>query len=181
MKWHLSHLHWHISNQDNDRHGPHTDTGLVRIHFLPHANIDIKKVLFLHTQTTEKKPALLGLYLNEVQWRPRLKCQNWSYVSAAAKVASSVCWFCVRSQAMCENYMSCSLNHSFTIWSWQILPLSWERKIHWKTLSFSIFRHIKLLNLHLKTTGRCSPICHVVRFFLSRQCTIKAVQKDYNN
>lgn len=85
MKWHLSHLHWHISNQDNDRHGPHTDTGLVRIHFLPHANIDIKKVLFLHTQTTEKKPALLGLYLNEVQWRPRLKCQNWSYVSAACQ------------------------------------------------------------------------------------------------
>lgn len=59
MKWHLSHLHWHISNQDNDRHGPHTDTGLVCIHFLPHANIDIKKYYF-YTQTTGKKTCFAG-------------------------------------------------------------------------------------------------------------------------
>lgn len=60
MKWHLSHLHWHISNQDNDRHGPHTDTGLVRIHFFTSCKHRHKKVLFLHKQTTGKKTCFAG-------------------------------------------------------------------------------------------------------------------------
>ena len=42
-------------------------------------------------------------------------------------------------QSVCENDVSCSLNHSFTIWAWWILELSpWNmavpsgiRKIHW--------------------------------------------------
>lgn len=177
MKWHLSHLHWHISNQDNDRHGPHTDTGLVRIHFFTSCKHRHKKVLFLHKQTTGKKTCFAGAL------------SKWGVMMAPPKMSElKLCvsqggfLLCVGSVCVPRLCVKIICHAPWTTLSqFELDKLSWERKIHWKILSFSIFRHIKLLNLHLKTTGRCSPICHVVRFFLSRQCTIKAVQKDYNN
>lgn len=47
MKWRLSHLNWHIANQDNDRHRPHTDMR-THMHILiyPDKHVCIHSTIF---------------------------------------------------------------------------------------------------------------------------------------